>query len=102
LQNPLCLNLKTGGEGGWGPLSESAKGKISKARTGKPRSEETKQKIKETFAKKTQEERDSLRTNVDRKSPTTSGTKWINNGNEAKLIKANEEIPAGWKKGRKF
>lgn len=102
LTNPLCLNLKSGGEGGWGPHTGESKQKISKSRIGKPRSEETKKKIRESFAKKSSKERDALRTNVDRKSPTTQGTMWINNGEKAVLIKSNETIPSGWTRGRKF
>ena len=102
LANPLCLNLKSGGEGGWGPHTEESKQKISEARIGKPRSEETKRKIRESFAKKSQKEKDALRTNVDRKSPTTKGTQWINNGEKAMLITAGDSIPDGWKIGRKL
>jgi len=101
LDNPLCLNLKLGGEGGWGPQSEESKQKISAARLGKPRSEETKQKIKESFAKKSKEEKNSLRTAVGRKHLPTKGTMWINDGKTAKLIKVHEDIPIGWSKGRK-
>lgn len=32
---------------------------------------------------------------------TTSDTFWINNGSEEMLLKAHEEVPDGWRKGRK-
>ena len=30
------------------------------------------------------------------------GNMWVTNGNESKLIKKNDAIPDGWKKGRKI
>jgi len=102
LKNEQCMNLKCGGEGGWGPHTIESRRKISESRKGKhfSHTEATKQKMRETFSKKTEEEKNKLRTCTGDRVPSTAGTRWYNDGTKSILIKSGEIIPDGLTKGR--
>ena len=133
LEDPMCMNLQTGGGGGlsgeehkknwikagsqagnaklkelWETNQEWSECQKEKRKanwkdplivekmlkgfnfTGRAHSEETKQKMRESAANKTAEQNSQY------------GTCWITNGTENKKIKRTDELPQGWKFGRKI
>jgi len=116
LKNPLCMNLKIGGDGGWS-IEQQRNGRIatdnvlrekygddfSKVIHQKWRSAltedgmiEYKRKLSEGVKKWNKENPDC------RKGENNSnyGRCWITNGEENRLVKNGDVFPNGWKKGR--
>jgi hypothetical protein len=129
IQDPLCMNLQLGGGGGYiskeNQFNRSSSGGKSFAKslrqdanllekvkinasmqlkklhtegkinyntfTGKKHSEESKRKMSESSKGKGTKEKNSQ-----------FGTRWITDGIENKKIKKDEQIPDGWKLGRKI
>jgi hypothetical protein len=97
LKDPMCMNLKLGGEGGSTPtLSESHKANISKGNIGKntgvPKSEEHKQKLREANLGKTQTEETKAKRGESVKEY------WLSNPNaEESKLKKSESLKEAWK-----
>ena len=119
LHDPMCINLKSGGVGGWSVEQQrknSIKGNLKKQWLiendkewyerwqsnmskslkgkqnwwlGKTHSDETKQKISET---------NSIQQSGSNNSQY--GTCWITNDTDNKKIQKGDDIPTGWKLGR--
>lgn len=130
LEDPLCMNLRTGGEGGF--FSKEHKEKVHKgastymklkwkdpdyrSRIEKVLHNNLKEnhrlgKIKRhSFLGQAHKESSKRKMSESKKntglgeSNSQYGTKWIHNPErkESKKIKANEDIPQGWKLGRKL
>jgi group I intron endonuclease len=120
LKDPMCINLRSGGVGGWTieqqkknsikgnakkdwlwendkVWAEKMRDSMSKSLKGKQvwwigknHSEETKQKIGKESSLKQKGENNSQ-----------FGTCWITNGTENKKIKKTDTLPIGWSLGRK-
>ena len=130
LQDPMCMNLKIGGEGGFSKDVCTKGGKIAgnlhkekmindveyKEKTLKIASRTFEQcwkdgRIKAKCGKDnpffgkhhSEKTKDKLRGKSKQKGELNSqfGTHWINNGFENKKWKKNETLPDGWIKGRK-
>jgi len=125
--DPLCMNLKLGGNGGggfgFGPHSEEHKKKISKGLKGhipwnkgltNCYSEEHKKKLSEAASKnnhwlgKKHSEETKKKMSEAKKGKhfgeknSQYSTMWITNGMESKKIKKEENIPKGFRRGRKL
>ena len=122
LKNPMCMNIKTGGEGG--NSSEKFKGYRKKLETNPIFKQKMKEKnslilknahingkIKyDTFTGKHHtietKRKIGLANSISQKGEKNSqfGTQWISNLKlkQIKKIKKNEPIPVGWVKGRKL
>ena len=126
LQDPMNMNLKIGGEGGLGFISEEqqrnrsiAAGKASAKKLKEDKEYRERfmsrvtQQMKErhksgnfnyaTFTgKKHSEETKKKMSEADRTGNKNSqfGTMWITNDSQSKKIKKSDSIPEGWRKGR--
>lgn len=121
LRDPMCMNLKKGGEGGWhihatNAFKEKLKNLEFKQKFSEACSNRNKKLLelgtikswKETCNWTGRNHRpDTLKKMKNSKinhgigeSNSQFGTRWITNGNENKKIKINEVIPLNWYKGR--
>jgi hypothetical protein len=125
LKDKMCMNLKTGGDGGF--VNEEHRRKFHKAggravwlmfhkihqikMSEDPEYRERviiKLKGNKSFSGRSHSEESKkkigLANSQKQKGEYNSqyGTIWITNGNENKKIREDEKIPEGWKKGRKF
>jgi hypothetical protein len=126
IQDPLCMNLQLGGGGGFS--SEEHRKRFNEASNKSRQSDEFRKKISNSICElwkndeyrkthtdalilskrflgktHTEETKEKMR-NVDRtgNKNSQSGTCWITNGIENKKIKREDQIPNGWKLGRKI
>lgn len=124
LQDPLCLNIRLGGKGGWDYVNQNLSKEylVERARKagshpcswkGETLSEETKRKIgqanrgKQTWWKgrsHSEETKQRMSKSLEGKAARTKnsqfGTIWITNGSENQKIKKTDSIPEGWDRGR--
>lgn len=127
IQDPLCMNLQLGGGGGFSSeehklkfIKSLKKGNLTYIKRLKT-DKEFAERVSERFSKilignqyglgnksfsgrsHTEETKEKMR-NVDRTGSKNSqfGKCWITNGIENKKIKKDEQIPDGWKLGRKI
>lgn len=118
LNDPMCMNLITGGEGGWQPSKQKERSELGNAKVkwlyendvlwanavkqklsaalkgkqvwlGKNHTEETRQRMRSSHVGKHKGSKNSQ-----------FNTRWITNGVSNKKIKNTEEIPEYWNLGR--
>ena len=107
----LCVNMKSGGDGGWDfckgkPMSKEHRRKISEANKGKilpPVSQETRKKISNSVkGRKRKEETKILMSTLAKNRKQTLNHKWINNGVKNKCVKVehlDQYLSNGWQQG---
>jgi hypothetical protein len=127
IQDPLCMNLQLGGGGGFSSeehklkfIKSLKKGNLTYIKRLKT-DKEFAERVSERFSKisignqyglgnksfsgrsHSEETKEKMR-NIDRTGSKNSqfGKCWITNGTENKKIKKDEQIPDGWKLGRKI
>jgi group I intron endonuclease len=119
LKDPMCMNLKLGGEGGWHiyatiAFREKLKDPVFKSEFAKKTADSNYRRVAqgEIFTtpnwngKKHREETKNkigLANSIKQMGEKNSqfGTYWITNGIDNKKVKNDFEIPIGWYKGRK-
>jgi len=108
LQDPLCMNIKKGGVGGWYQLSSEEKiAQHLKASTagGKAHSRKMKNdsEYRAKFCQKVSENNRARKGKGMFKNEHTKGTCWITDGTfnkQIKIEKAEEFLQNGWRKGK--
>lgn len=118
VKNPDCYNLKEGGFGGWDYIANHPKRKEWLKRAGEKRGKElaklnsvlnkerNKKGIQFGGKKHKEESKQKIRSSCSRAQSGSKnsqfGTIWITNGTESKKIRKDQEIPEGYRQGRKM
>jgi hypothetical protein len=122
LENPMCMNLMIGGEGGWSNEQRIKAAAITNSKMWNDPEfiERQRQKMKEVAKrlhkegkikpydwsgrKHSEESKQKMRESAANKTAEKNsqyGTCWITNGTKNKKIKRTDDLPQGWSYGRK-